>query len=124
MVQNLILRILFLKILLQASNTFIFIHTFQWTSSEFFVLFIFSSRKSQSRQKLAKNVTHFTVQFRSKDLIHFTNLNSLEIMCSGNTVKVLSDFTNFPANIFLFSVRKTFGLHHFLTPKNCIFEAL
>ena len=53
MVQNLILRILFLKILLQASNTFIFIHKFQWTSSEFFLL-LFSSRKSQSQQKLAK----------------------------------------------------------------------
>ena len=39
----------------------------------------FSSRKSQSQQKLAKKITHFTIQFRSKNLTHFTNLNSFEI---------------------------------------------
>ena len=45
----------------------------------FFLIFRFSSRKSQSQQKLAKKITHFTIQFRSKNLIHFTNLNSLDI---------------------------------------------
>ena len=28
--------------------------------------FRFSSRKSQSQQKLSKKITHFTIQFRSK----------------------------------------------------------
>ena len=41
--------------------------------------FRFSNRKSQSQQKLAKKITHFTIQFRSKNLTHFTNLNSFEI---------------------------------------------
>ena len=45
----------------------------------FFLIFRFSSRKSQSQQKLAKKITHFTIQFRSKCLTHFTNLNSLDI---------------------------------------------
>ena len=44
-----------------------------------FLNFGFSSRKSQSQQKLAKKITHFTIQFRSKNLTHFTNLNSLDI---------------------------------------------
>ena len=34
-----------------------------------------SSRKSQNQQKLAKKITHFTMQFRSKKLIHLMNLN-------------------------------------------------
>ena len=46
-------------------------------------------------------ITHFTIQFRSKNLTHFTNLNSFE---NGNNM--LSQFTNFPANMFLFDVRK------------------
>ena len=92
----------------------------------FYLILRFSNRKSQSQQKLAKIFTRSIMQFRSKNLTQFTNLNSFDkIICSPNTVKSFSDFTNFPANIFLFGVRKEhFALHHFLTPKNCIFEAL
>ena len=50
----------FLKILFrfQAYNFFIFVYTFQWTLSQFFLFFWFSSRKPQSQQKLAKTITH------------------------------------------------------------------
>ena len=44
-----------------------------------FLNFRFSSRKYQSPQKLAKMFTYFTIQFHSKNLTHFTNLNSLDI---------------------------------------------
>ena len=44
-----------------------------------FLNFRFSSKKYQSPQKLAKKFTHFTIQFHSKNLTHFTNLNSLDI---------------------------------------------
>ena len=44
-----------------------------------FLDFRFSSRKSLSQQKLAKKVTHFTIQFCSKDLTHFTNFGALDI---------------------------------------------
>ena len=37
------------------------------------------SRKPQNQQKLAKKITHFTIQFRSKRVTHFRNLNSLDI---------------------------------------------
>ena len=33
-------------------------------------------RKSQRQQKLTKKITHFTIQFRSKNFTQFTNLNS------------------------------------------------
>ena len=126
MIQNFIFRILFLKILLRACNAFIFVPTFQWTSSEFFLIFRFSSRKSQSQQKLAKKITHFTIQFRSKNLIHFTNLNSLEIennMLPQHSQKPfwLYKFSN--KHVPVWCQKKTFGLHHFLTPKNYILEA-
>ena len=45
----------------------------------FYFNFRFSSRKFQSWQKLAKKITHFTIQFCSKYLTHFANLNSLDI---------------------------------------------
>ena len=67
-----------------------------------FLIFYFSSRKSQSQQRLVKKITHFTIQFRSKNLTHFTNLNSLDIendTLSQHSQK-LSHFTNFPANQF------------------------
>ena len=44
-----------------------------------FFNFRFFSRKSQSQQKLPKKITHFTIQFRSKNLTHYMNLISLDI---------------------------------------------
>ena len=70
----------------------------------------FSSRKSQSQQKLVEKITDFTIKFHSKNLLHFTNLNSLDIennqTTQHNTTKNLPHFTNFPPNSFLFCVRK------------------
>ena len=115
MIQNLIFGILFLKILFRGYNVFIFVQTFQWTSLNFFFNFRFSSRKSQSQQKLAEKITYFTIPFHSKNLSHFTNLNSFDIeICSHNTAKNLSDFINFPANMFLFGVRKNICTKPFL----------
>ena len=68
--ENHVFGIPFLKILFpfRAWKFFIFVHTFQWTSSSFFFLiFGFSCRLSQSQQKLANKITHFTI-LRSKNL--------------------------------------------------------
>ena len=73
------LEFIFLKVLFPAYNIFIFAQMFQWTSSEFLFKFRFSSRKSQSQQNLAIKITHFTIQFQSKNLSFFTNLDSLDI---------------------------------------------
>ena len=43
---------------------------------------------------------------------------------SPNTAKNLSGFTNLLANMFCVVSERIFALHHFLTPKNCILEAL
>ena len=55
------------------------IYTFQWTSSEFFLYFRFSSGKSHCQQKLSLRVTYFTIKFCSKHLTHFMNVNWLDI---------------------------------------------
>ena len=106
-IQHLIFVILFLKILFRAYNFFIFVHTLQWLLSECLFYSKFSSKESRSQERLAKKITHFTIQFRSKTSLllrastHFT----LNIKCSRNTAKNLSHFTNFPANMFLFDAR-------------------
>ena len=121
----LIIGILFLKILFRANKGFIFVQTFQWIPFEFFFNFRFSSKKSQSQQKLAKKRSHILL-FWSKNFTHFTNLKSLGIendMPPQHSQKPFWLY-KFSANIFLSGIRKIFVLYHFLTPKNCILEAL
>ena len=65
--------------LLFCAYVFIFVQTFQWKSPDFFFNLRASNRKSQSQQKLTKNITHFTIYFRSKNLSHFMNLNLLDV---------------------------------------------
>ena len=71
-----------------------------------FVFYIFMFEK----------ITHFTIQFRSKNLTHFTNLSSLDI--ENNMLPQHSQkpfwITNFPANMFLFGVRKDICTAEFL----------
>ena len=64
-----------------------------------FFNFRFPSRKSQRQQKLILRTS-----------VHLT----LKIICSRNTNKNLSDFTKFPANMFLFGVRKNICIAPFL----------
>ena len=91
-----------------------------------FFNFRFSSRKSQSQQKLAKKITHFTIAFCSKtSLILRTSTHlTLKMICSLSIAKNLSDFTNFKQTCFCLVSEKIIVLHYFLTPKNCILEAL
>ena len=80
------------KIKFGAGNKLLKPHIWSLTS------FRFSGRKSQSQQKLAKKITHFTVQVSLKKPFHFTNLNSL------NIIKIYS--RNTAKNTFLVGVRK------------------
>ena len=79
MIQDLIFGILFFKILFRA-YVFMFAQTFQWILSEafFFLIWDFPG-ESLKANKNSKKITHFIIQFRSKNLTHFTNLNSLDI---------------------------------------------
>ena len=100
MTQNVIFGILFLKILFWAYNFFIFVQTFQRTSSEFLFNFRFSSRKSQSQQK------QHSFARKTLLILRISTHLTLKIICSRNTAKNLSDFKDFPADMFLFGVRE------------------
>ena len=108
MILYVIFRIIFLKIFL-AYKYFIFVETFQLTSSECLLNFRFSSRKSKSQKKLAKKITH--LQFLSKNLtilLASTQL-TLKITCYVHQECGLTNLPNFKifsTNMFLFSVRK------------------
>ena len=104
MIQNLIFGILFLKILFRAYNVFKFVQTFQLRTSEFLFNFRF-----HSKQNLAKKITHFTIQSRSKILTHFTNLNSLDIennMLPKHSQKPFSLYKFFGKHVFVWCQRK------------------
>ena len=122
MIRNLTFGILFLKILFRTRNVFIFVQTFQWTS---FFNFRFSSRKSQSQQKLAKKIRYFTIPFHAKILTYFTNLYSLDIknnMLPKHSQKPF--WQTFQQSCFCLVSEKIFALHHFSTPWNCILVGL
>ena len=92
-----------------------------------FFNFRFSSRKTQNQQKLAKKITHFVIQFRSKNLTCFTKLNSLDIENNIHPQHSQKTFWLYKFSIKHVSVwcqKKIFPLHHFAAPKNCILEAL
>ena len=115
-----------MKILFGANNFFIFVHTFQWTPSEFSCS-RFSSRKYQSQQKLPKAITHFKYKFTQKtSLIWQTSTNlAWKIICSQNKhSQKFSLFTNFPSNMCLFGVKKNICTAPFLWPPRTAFLKL
>ena len=76
MIQKLISGIFFLKMLFRTCDLFTYVPV---DIIGIFLDFRFSSRKSQSQQKLPKKITHFSIRFNSKHLPYFINLNSLDI---------------------------------------------
>ena len=116
MIQNFIFGIVVLKTLFRAYNIFIFVQTFQWTSSEFVSNFRFSSRKSHSQQKLSKwsQILQYNFAQKTSLILRTSTHLMLKVICPRNTAKNLSDFTNFPADMFLFGVRKNICTTPFL----------
>ena len=114
-------------------TTFTLIHMFQRTSSKFFVLISdFLEESLKTKKKLLIKITYFTIQVCSKHLTHFTNLNSLDIEnnmllihCQTKTFLTWQIFQETCFSLaWCWSAEKTFALHHFLTPRNSILEAL
>ena len=102
MIQNLIFGILFSKILFQARNFFIFLQTFQWTSEIFYQKVLKPTKTSKKDHSFYNKVLLKKTSLILRTSTHLT----LKIIGSRNIAKNLSDFTNFSANMFLFSFRK------------------
>ena len=105
MIQNLIFVILFLKILFRAYN---FSPHVPMDIIRYFLFQILLQKISKPIKTSEKRLLILQYSFAQKNLTHFANLNSfeIEIICSQNTAKKFSQCTNFPANMFLFGVRK------------------
>ena len=98
------------------------VHTFHWTSSDFSFIPGFLAESLKARKKSKK---YYSIQFRSKDLTHFTKLDFFYIesnMLPKHSQKLFSSLRIFQQTCFCLLSEKTFALHNFLTPKNCFLE--
>ena len=76
MIQNLISGILFLTILFRAYN---FSYSSTLSSEHQFFLISDFLVEILKANKTSEKITHFAIQFRSKNLTHFMNIDSLDI---------------------------------------------
>ena len=126
MIQNLRFVILFLKIFFWAYNFFIIVYTCQWISSEFFLIPDFVAESIKANKNLRKRSIILQYSFAQKtSLILQTSTHlTLKIICTRNAAKNLLHFQMFQQACFCLVPEELFVLHHFLTSKNCILEAL
>ena len=106
MIQNLIFVILFLKIFFRAIN---FIPHVLVNIIRVFLFQNLKQKISKSIKTSQKDHSFYnTVSLKKPHSFYESQLfwNWKWITCSQNTAKKLSQFTNFPANMFLFGVRK------------------
>ena len=118
MIQNVIFGILLLEISFRAYGIPLFYIRPDVAADIFrvFLNFRFSSTNSQRQGNLGKKIADFTIQFRQRNITHFMNRDSLgtEKICCRNTAKYLFDFKDFPADMFLLSVRENIYTTPFL----------
>ena len=85
-----------------------------------FTDFRFSRTEFQSQQKLAKKVTHFTIQFHPKKLNYFTKLNSFDIennMLAQHSQKPFWLYKFSSKHVSVWCQKKKIALHYFLMPE-------
>ena len=124
MIQNLIFGILFLKISFWAYNFFIFVHRSQWTLSESFFISDSLAEKVSKPTKTSKKDHLF---YNTVSLIkpHSFYEPQLTLPYDPTTQpKTFLTLQIFQQTFLCLVSEKTFALHYFLTPKNCILEAL
>ena len=81
---------------------------FQWTSSDFLFIpeFIAENLKPNKNQRKRSPILQYIFAQKTSLILRISTLLKLKIICSQNTAKKLSQSTNFPADMFLFGVRK------------------
>ena len=105
MIQNLIFVILFLKISFWVYN--FSPHVPAAIIRVFFIPeFIAENIKANKNQPKRSLILQYSFAQKASLILRISTLLKMEITCSQNTAEKLSQITNFPANIFLFGVRK------------------
>ena len=93
------LEFFFWKYFFGHTTFFIFVHTFQWAYNQrFFLISDFLAEVSKP--------TNYSFTQKTSLILPTSSHLTLKIICSCNTTKSLSHFTDFPANMFLFVIRK------------------
>ena len=82
----------------------------------FFVIsyFLAESLKANKNQQKRPHTLQYSFSKKTSLILQTSTHLTLKIICSLNKTKNLSDFTNFPANIFLIGVRKNICTAPFL----------
>ena len=106
MIQNLIFVILFFKIFFRVYNLsphvpVDFIRVF------FIPEFVAENLKANKNQPKRSLILKYSFAQKTSLILRISTLLKLKITCSQNTAKKPSQFTNFPASMFLFGVRKS-----------------
>ena len=105
MIQNLIFVILFLKIFFRAYN--LSPHVPVDIIRVFFIPeFVAENLKANKNQRKRSLILQYSFAQKTSLILRISTLLKLKIICSQNTAKKLSQFTNFPTEMFLFDVRK------------------
>ena len=86
--------------------------------------FLAESLKASKNQRKRSLILRYSFSQKTSLVLGTSTHLSLKIICSHNTAKSLSDLKIFQQTCFCLVPEKIFELHHFLTPKNCIFLAL
>ena len=68
--------------------------------------FVAENLKANKNQRKRSLILQYSFAQKTSLILRISTLLKLKIICSQNTAKKLSQFTNFPANMFLFGVRK------------------
>ena len=98
MIQNLIFVILFLKILFP----YVPVDIISFVIPEF----VAENLKANKNQRKRSLILQYIFAQKTSLILRISTLLKLKIICSQSTAKKLSQFTNFPANMFLFGARK------------------
>ena len=69
--------------------------------------FVAENLKANKYQRKRSLILQYCFARKTSLILRISTLLKLEIICFQNTAKKLSQFTNFPANMFLFGVRKS-----------------
>ena len=81
---------------------------FRPTRSIFFIPeFVAENLKANKNQPKRSLIWKYSFAQRTALILRISTLLKLKITCSQNTAKTPSQFTNFPASMFLFGVRKS-----------------
>ena len=116
MIQNLIFVIIFLKIFFRAYNVPVdIIRVF------FIQEFVAENLKANKNQPKRSLILKYSFAQKTSLILRISTLLKLKITCSQNTAKTPSQFTNFPASMFLFGVRKSICTAPFPDPQELLY---